>query len=102
MVSKALAKAVAEGLAVHPEWIQVAKDNLRRWRLGNSGSPSLLRCYEEWERVLERPTPEVVAEMLSETPVGERLRRNSPFAGVLPPGVVESIKRRCRDEASAA
>lgn len=98
----ALAKAVAEGLTVHPEWVRVAQDNLRRWRIGNSGSPSLLRCYEEWERLLERPVADVVAEMLSETPVGERLRRNSPFAGVLPSAVVESIKRRCRDEASAA
>lgn len=98
----ALAKAVAEGLAAHPEWVRVAQDNLRRWRIGNSGSPSLVRCYEEWERLLERPVAVVVAEMLSESPVGERLRRNSPFAGVLLPAVVESIKRRCRDEASAA
>ena len=83
------------GLPSHPEWLALARENLERWSLLNRESPSLLG-------LLDRPLAEVCAILTSKTDEGQRLRQNSPFAGVLTPKAVWEIKRRLRDEQSAA
>jgi CRISPR/Cas system-associated endoribonuclease Cas2 len=60
----------------------------------NAGVPSLLRCYEEWRELLEREVSEVCAILTAETDDGQRLRQNSPFAGILSPREVWEIKSR--------
>ncbi|MBL8762037.1 MAG: hypothetical protein JNL50_12120 [Phycisphaerae bacterium] len=42
-----LARHVAEGLVTHPEWIELARRNLRAWTRRNADAPSLLDCYRE-------------------------------------------------------
>lgn len=97
-----LARLVAAELAARPDWIDVARENLRRWRSSNAGSASLVRCYDEWLALLERPVEQVCAAMLASSDDGQRLRQNSPFAGVLPPSVVWAVKKRVRDGQAAA
>lgn len=88
---------IADGLPQHPEWIDLARDNLDRWSRRNADAPALLRGYAEWREWLDRPIPDICAMLTAETDEGQRLRQNSPFAGVLSPSEVWEIKRRCRE-----
>lgn len=101
-ISLEIARRIAAELPHRPEWLDLARDNIARWSRLNSESPALLRCYAEWQSLLERPVEEVCSLLISETDEGQRLRQNSPFAGALPPEVVWDIKRRIRDEQTAA
>jgi len=101
-VSLELASRIAAGLVDHPEWIALARENLARWSLANRDAPGLLRCYEEWRAILDRPVAEIAARLTEDSEEGQRLRQNSPFAGALSPMTVWEIKRRFRDETNAA
>lgn len=100
-ISLEIGQRVAAGLPTHPEWLDLARANLARWSQRNAGSPSLLRCYAEWQALLALPIAEIVAILTAETDEGQRLRQNSPFAGALTPAEVWEIKRR-HHEASRA
>lgn len=101
-VSLELARHVAIGLRIHSEWLDVARANLERWSQRNYQAPSLLRCYDEWRGILERPLDEICAMLVAETDEGQRLRQNSPFTGLLSPAVVWEIKARLRHATPAA
>lgn len=101
-VSLELARRVAEELPRRAEWIALARANLARWKQLNADAPRLVQCYDEWERLLERPAAEIAAILVQRTDEGQRLRQNSPFAGALTPQAVWAIKERCRRAASAA
>jgi hypothetical protein len=96
-----LARHIAEGLQQHPEWIVLARDNLDRWSQQNADAPSLLACYQEWRTILERPVKDIAAALLDPADRGQRLRQNSPFAGVLLPAEVWRIKRQAHETTSA-
>jgi len=99
-VSLELARRIATGLPEHPEWLDLARTNLDRWSELNQGSPGLLRCYAEWRSLLSLPLSEIQQILLAQTGEGQRLRQNSPFAGVLNAREVWEIKRRIRDDAT--
>jgi len=101
-VSLELARRIATGLPQHPEWLDVARANLERWSRQNRNAPSLLRCYAEWLELLACPVAEICEALIAESETGQRLRQNSPFAGVLPPEEVWEIKSRLRHATSAA
>ena len=101
-VSLELATRVANGLSSHPEWIAKARENLARWSRQNANAPWLLRCYEEWRRILDNPVDEVCRILLERSDEGQRLRQSSPFAGVVHYRQVWEIKRRIRAEMMAA
>ncbi|HEY1684109.1 MAG TPA: hypothetical protein VGG19_05060 [Tepidisphaeraceae bacterium] len=101
IVGLEIAKRVATGLPSHPEWIELAKTNLSRWKKRNHDSASLVACYEEWEHILQQPMSEIISILLTQTEQGTRLRQNSPFAGVLSAADVWRIKRQI-NEATAA
>jgi hypothetical protein len=101
-ISLQLAQRIAHGLPKHPDWIDFARANLKRWSRLNSKTPSLLRCYREWENILQRDVSEICAVLMSETDEGQRLRQNSPFAGILSPKEVSEIKSRHRHATAAA
>jgi hypothetical protein len=101
-VSLELARRIASGLPLHPEWLELAKANLARWSLQNQSAPSLLRCYAEWRELLLRPVAEICSVLTAETDEGQRLRQNSPFAGIVPPQEVWAIKSRLRRHATTA
>jgi len=93
-VSLKLGRRVAERLRWQPELVAFARANLVRWSQQNKSAPSLLRCYAEWQEILARPVDEVRDLLCSESDDAQRLRQNSPFAGVLPPAEVWEVKSR--------
>jgi hypothetical protein len=101
-VSLELARQVAERLRWRPEVLDIARANLARWSHLNSASPSLLRSYAEWQEILSQPVEEICALLCSESGHAQRLRQNSPFAGVLTPAEVWEIKSRFRHAPATA
>lgn len=101
-VSLALSRRVAERLREFPELVELGRANLSQWKKRNANSPSLLRCYAEWEEILNQPLDEVCALLVARTEEGQRLRQNSPFAGVLSPSEVWEIKERQRHATASA
>jgi len=101
-VSLELARRIAEKLRRQPEVIEVARDNLVRWSRQNAAAPSLLRCYAEWQNILSRPVEEICALLCSASDEAQRLRQNSPFAGVLTPAEVWEVKARFRHAPATA
>ena len=101
-VSLEIARRIAAGLADHPEWVELARNNLKRWSEQNQDASALLRCYAEWRTLLARPTTEIAAILTAETDEGQRLRQNSPFAGALNAEQVWEIKTRLRHHATTA
>lgn len=102
LISLELARRIAAGLPQHPEWMELARANLRRWSEQNRNATSLLRCYEEWQKLLLQPLSEIIRVMIAETEDGQRLRQNSPFAGALSASEVWRIKSVFRHAANAA
>lgn len=101
-VSLELARRVAEQLLWRPEVLELARANLTRWKRQNAACPSLLRCYSEWECILSRPVAEICELLCSESDDAQRLRQNSPFAGVLSPVEVWEVKSRFRHATASA
>jgi hypothetical protein len=93
-VSLEMARRVAERVRRNPELLEMARANLARWSRQNASVGSLLRCYAEWEEILARPVGEICDLLCSEAEDAQRLRQNSPFAGVLSPAEVWEIKAR--------
>jgi len=101
-VSQALGVRVAERLRRHPELVDQARANLTRWSRQNASATSLLRCYAEWQEILGRPVEDICALLCAETEEAQRLRQNSPFAGILAPAEIWAIKASFRHASSAA
>ena len=97
-----LARAIASGLGEHPEWIDLARENLDRWEERNAHAPRLVRCYQEWREILRMPLENIQSLLVEASDNAQRLRQNSPFPGALTPRQVWEIKRRCRDDAIGA
>lgn len=105
-VSLEIARCVAARLRSDPKVLDFARRNLAEWRIRNSDSPGLVRLYDEWSQLLDRGPAAVEASLLDPSDEGQRLRQNSPFAGVLDASEVLAIKRQFRgpdgDEKTAA
>ena len=101
-VSLEMARRIADGLPRHPEWVDFALANLERWSNLNAGATTLLRCYNEWRALLKQDISEISRVLTAETNEGQRLRQNSPFAGILSPSEVWEIKARHRHATIAA
>lgn len=80
--SLALHRAVADKLRVHPELLQIARDNLMRWRPGAGRS---LPYLDQWQRMIDGPIEELLSMIASADERMTALRQSSPFAGVLSP-----------------
>lgn len=95
-ISLEMGRRIAARLREQPALLQIARDNLARWLRQNADAPALVRCYREWQAILERPLGDICQILDTDTEQGRRLRQNSPFAGVLPPSEVWSIKSAIR------
>lgn len=95
-----MARRVAEALPARPDFMDLARSNLRRWSALHADSPSMRRCHDEWRAILERSTAEIQAILTAPTDEGQRLRQTSPFVGALSPREVWAIKQRHWDEAA--
>ena len=96
-----MGRRVAARLRENPELLQIARANLANWSRRNADTPSLLRCYQEWQALLELPLLRVCELLTAETEEGQRLRQSSPFAGVLSPKEVWAIKTAVRQRHAA-
>jgi len=83
-------------LREHPTLTQAAHDHLTRWLLQNADAPALVRCYREWQALLESPISDICHILETDDEPCRRLRQNSPFAGVLPPSEVWEVKAAIR------
>lgn len=70
-----------------------ARHMLLRWREQDRIAPPYAA---RWERVLDQPIREIRKSLLDESPAGDDLRQNSPFAGLLS----EPERRRILSEVS--
>jgi hypothetical protein len=96
-ISLELGRRVAARLREEPGVLQVARDNLARWLKVNADSPALVRCYREWQRLIQhRPLEDICRILDTDGEENRRLRQNSPFAGVLTPWEVWSVKAAVR------
>jgi hypothetical protein len=99
-VSLELARRVAARLRESPALLDIPRANLSRWSRQNANSPSLLRSYAEWQGILARSIDEICDLLCAETGDAQRLRQNSPFAGILSPAEVWAIKNEFRRHAA--
>ena len=92
--SLAIHRRIAGVLAERPrEVIDKARSNLESWLKIHHGS-ALETVYREWRGLLDTLTPdEISALIVAEGETATRLRQSSPFAGVLSPAEIWSIKR---------
>jgi hypothetical protein len=88
--SLALHEAVAARLEAQPEFLEMARTNLKR-SLANGPAAAL----EEWQQLLDRLSlPALLALLRSPGEQAARLRQSSPFAGVLSPKERQAILDR--------
>ena len=78
------------------EAIEIARRNVSRMLEQNPHASLLL---EEWERILEGTTDQIVARMLDPGEHGRALRQVTPFAGVLSPAKRAAVYRSFRSAA---
>ena len=80
--SLALHRAIADKLREQPELLQIARDNIVRWRVTAGRS---LPYLDEWQRLFESPLDQLLSAIESDEERMTALRQSSPFAGVLTP-----------------
>ena len=80
-LSLAMHCKIAQKLSRDPELLNVARENLARWRQKSGGEYP--RYLAEWEEILDRPWIEIADFMTSISDEATRLRASSPFAAVL-------------------
>ena len=91
-----MGRRVAGRLREQPVLLQIARDNLARWLRQNADASALVHCYREWQAILELPLGDICHILEIDSEESRRLRQNSPFAGVLHPAEVWSIKAAIR------
>jgi len=101
-ITLALARAIADRLRGAPGLLNIGLQNLARWSVRNADAPGLLRCYSQWRTVIEKGLGHTLGVLELPGDDGQRLRQSNPFTGILTPREVWAIKRRCRDDATAA
>jgi hypothetical protein len=89
--SLAMHAVIAEKINRKPVLLETARRNLARWQAQRPGpSPKWLT---EWQRILGRPLPEILAVLTDPASSATALRQSSPFAGIL----TEQERRRIYD-----
>ena len=77
----AMTRRIAEKIQQKPALMQIARENLRRWKKIRKPWPPALR---EWEIILsENPIEQVLAILTQDNDEGQRLRQSDPFVGIL-------------------
>ena len=74
--------------------VETARRNISRMRSMNPHASPLL---DEWERILEGTTDQIVARILDPSEHGRDLRQVTPFAGVLSPAQRAAVYRSFRN-----
>lgn len=98
--SLAMHAVIAARIEREPKLLDIARNNLRRWRARwKGGAPA---WHREWCEILNRPWPEIAAILTEPSEEGARLRQSSPFVGVLSPTERRRIYGAFRLEGNAS
>ena len=82
-VDLAMARRIAEKIREKPELMEIARQNLRRWKMLEVNQP-WPRALREWEQILARNPPEQILGIFTQdNDDGQRLRQSDPFIGIL-------------------
>ncbi|GCD19700.1 helix-turn-helix domain-containing protein [Cellulomonas sp. H30R-01] len=77
-----LAFATAGKLVLHPELVELARENLAHMRTRHTrGRPA--QWLAQWQQLLDGPFDDLLLALTSPSQRSRELRQNSPFAGVL-------------------
>jgi hypothetical protein len=79
--SIALHKRISELVEKDPQWLDVARQNLRKGVAAHGDLP----VFREWARILDCPIGEIREILISPSEKARWLRQSSPFAGILEP-----------------
>ncbi len=79
--SLAMHRAIAGKLRKNPRLLDAARENIRRWRRRGVD----VTAFAEWEAILERGVAETVRVLTDSSENSARLRKSTPFTGVLTP-----------------
>lgn len=79
--SLAMHALIAEKIRSDPRLLEVARNNLQRWRHRWPQQPPA--WFEEWLRIMSWQWPRIAALITEQSEHAIRLRQSSPFAGVL-------------------
>jgi hypothetical protein len=71
---------IAQKVTEAPALLNRARANLERWSVAHSPAPHWIT---EWREILNRPWPELAALITDPGPEGVRLRKSSPFSGII-------------------
>lgn len=97
--SLAMHSQVAARLHAQPSLLGIARANLERWLGRMDPDDPAIPAVLEWQQILDSLSLNELCELLvREDEEANRLRQNSPFAGVLSPAEVWEIKRRFSSE----
>ncbi|MHB1951074.1 MAG: hypothetical protein ACYCQK_06315 [Acidiferrobacteraceae bacterium] len=83
-------------IRANPGLIDKARDNIRRWKrqLGDQAP----RDLDVWAKILTGPLEDTLAMMVARNETSDRLRQNSPFAGIVPNQRRFALLRERQDE----
>jgi hypothetical protein len=87
--SLAMHVVIAQKIERDPKLLDVARNNLKRWRARWDGEAPA--WHQQWSAVLARPWTEIAAFMTEFSERAVQLRQSSPFAGVLSPAERKKI-----------
>jgi hypothetical protein len=80
--SLAMHVLIAKKVTANPALLQIASANLERWGANHNPAP---RWISEWREILKKPWPEISALITSSNQESDRLRKSTPFVGILSP-----------------
>lgn len=92
---------IAAKLRQQPSLLGIAVENLRHWKA--SATPETQPLFRQWKLITYTWTLEEILDFLvADTTEARRLRRLSPFCGILTPEEIASIWERGASTAKAA
>lgn len=98
--SLAFDRLIAEKLRRDPTLVEKARSNISRWL--QTTEPRSAADLLVWQRLLDRPLPELLALLESADEYATRLRQSSPFCGILTPAERLAIIREYHTRESVA
>lgn len=73
---------IADKIKENPQLIEIAKNNLSKWRTSYGNKP-IPYYIVEWEVLLQKPIYQVLKFLRSTTQLAQQLRSSTPFVGIL-------------------
>lgn len=73
---------IADKIKENPGFLDVAKNNLARWRASYGNKP-IPYYIVEWEVILQKPLSDIVKFLKATTQRAQQLRSSTPFTGIL-------------------